>query len=178
MEERQLIQRILLHGDTRCYEEIVCRYSGAIYSKVTGIIHDADLAKDLTQQTFIRAYSRLESWKGQSLGAWLNTIAVHLSLNEIDKRRRHRAVPLDGQECTEQPPEYSEEHEALLQQLDKAIQGLQPRDQAIIRLHYFNNQKAEEIAHQLNMTSANVLVKLHRIREQLKKNIENERARV
>lgn len=59
----------------------------------------------------------------------------------------------------------------MLQRLEAAINELQPNDQAIVRLHYYEKKKAEEVARKLNMTKSNVLVRLHRIREQLKKRL-------
>jgi RNA polymerase sigma-70 factor (ECF subfamily) len=64
MEDKEIIERIIRHGDTKCYAEIVKRYSGTIYSKVLRLVKQSDMAKDITQQAFIRAYSNLDTWRG------------------------------------------------------------------------------------------------------------------
>ena len=175
MEDREIIDRILCKSDTKCYREIVGRYSGKVFSKVLSIVKREELAKEITQQAFIRAYINLDSWKGTSLGPWLNAVAVHIALNTLCKERKRHAEPIEQTVIAEHPQEYSDEHEQLLQLMEKAIGRLSPSDRNIICMHYYQRMKTDEIAKTLGMTKSNVLVKLHRIRERLKKDIQNER---
>lgn len=169
MEDKELIARIR-HGDSRLFAAVVRDHSAAIFSKVLSLVKRNDLAQEITQQTFIRVYSRLDDWRGQNLSSWITAIAMHLALNELDKERRHRTKAINENNAW-QDNEYSEERELMLQSLEAAINELQPDDQAIVRLHYYEKKKAEEVARKLNMTKSNVLVRLHRIREQLKKRL-------
>ena len=157
MEDEAIVRRILEEGETKCFGEIVSRYSGSVYSKTLGLMKDEDLTRDIVQQAFIRAYTHLDSWRGGNLGVWINAIAIE----ENDLK-----APTDS---------YSEEHERRLQAMDEAIGRLSELDQQIIRLHYYKGKKAHEIAVALGLSANNVLVKLHRIREQLKKQINYER---
>ena len=68
------------------------RYGGMIFSKAIGIVRSDELAAEVVQQTFIRAYDRLDTWSGRQLGPWLVTIAMHTALNLLDKERRRRTV--------------------------------------------------------------------------------------
>jgi RNA polymerase sigma-70 factor (ECF subfamily) len=70
--------------------------------------------------------------------------------------------------------EYSDEHEQRLQAMDKAIGKLPEQDRQIIMLHDNKRGKTDEIAALLHLSQSNVLVKLHRIRERLRRNLENE----
>lgn len=110
---------------------------------------------------------------GRGNGAWLVTIAYHLSINYLDKVRRRRSVPLS--DSNDVADEYSAEHEEQLQALDKAMRKLPEDDRKLIRMHYYEGMKTDEIASKTGMSQSNVLVKLHRIRERLKKEISNER---
>lgn len=175
MEDWELVDRILHKGDTKSFGEIVKRFSGRVFPKVLGLVKDEDLAKDIVQQTFIRAYTNLDSWNGGSLGGWINAIAMNLTLNELDKIRRRRTEPLENEEADRSTEDYSEEHEDLLQKMDRAIDQLPETDRNIVRLHYYSGMKTEEMANVLKMSASNVLVKLHRIREKLRKEIEDER---
>lgn len=171
MGEKEIIEQIR-QGDTRLFASVVKSHSAEIFSKVLALVKREDLAQEITQQAFVRTYTRLDDWRGQSLKTWITTIAMHLALNALDKERRHRKEELD-ENAPRQAEEYSEERELLLQRLEKAINELQPNDQAVIRLHYYEKRKTEEIASRLNMSKSNVLVRLHRIREQLKKKLNN-----
>lgn len=170
MNDRELIARIL-RGDHRLFANIVEAHSGKVFSQVLGLVKREDMAQEITQQTFVRVYMRLGDWRGERLGAWIMPIAMHLALNAIDKERRRRTEELGDQPLRQD--EYSEEHEQLLQRLEEAIDGLPANDRAIVRLHYYEKMKAEDVAAKLGMTKSNVLVRLHRIREQLKKKIGN-----
>ncbi|MCR5078007.1 MAG: sigma-70 family RNA polymerase sigma factor [Prevotella sp.] len=176
MDDKELVEHILRRGETDCFNLLMKRYMGQVFSRVIGIVRQEELAKDIAQQTFIRAFTRLASWHGSSFGAWVNTIAVHLSLNELERMRRHPVERLEDKCVKDAPSRCSDNREALLQRMDKAISQLPEKDQRIIRLYYYEGRKAGEIAQLLAMSPSNVLVRLHRIREQLKKRIEsNER---
>lgn len=92
----------------------------------------------------------------------------------MNKERRQKTQPIESIPIADKN-DYSEEREQLLQAVEARIEELPPGDKTIIKLHYYEGRKAEEIARQLGMTTGNVLVKLHRIREKIKKGIENER---
>jgi RNA polymerase sigma-70 factor (ECF subfamily) len=175
MEEKELIERILKYGDTRCYKEIVERHSGMVFSKVIRLVKREDIAKDITQQAFIRAYSRLGCWRGGAFGAWINAIATHLALNFLSREQRYYMESMDDKRLQDVADDYSDEHEQLLSAMDAAISKLPDIDRQILLLHYYKGKKTAEIATLLGLSGSNVLVKLHRIREQLKKQIEYER---
>ena len=163
MTDRELVNRVLSDSDQQSFAEIVKRYSGMVFSKSLAVVRQEDLAKDVAQQTFIRAYERLAYWRNDSLGPWLAAIAMHVALNELERQKRTRTL-------TAMPAtDYDAEREALLQQMEQAIAQLPDQDQQIIRLHYYKQMKTDEIAHQTGLSQSNVLVRLHRIRDRLRK---------
>src|SRR3712207_975323 len=172
MEDREIVKEIFRHGRTKCYEGIVRRYSGIVYSKALGICHAADMAKEITQQTFIKAYVRLSEWRGDgSLAPWLTVIAMHLAVAAQEKERRRHAVSM-ACELPDMP--YNEEHEQQLVHMEQVIRTLPEVDRQIIKLHYYERFRTEEVSSRMGMTQSNVLVKLHRIRERIKKQMEGE----
>lgn len=64
MEDQELVRQIISHRQTRCYADIVSRYSGMVFSKALGVVKRRDLAAEITQQTFVKAYTRLGDWRG------------------------------------------------------------------------------------------------------------------
>lgn len=93
---------------------------------------------------------------------------MRLSINYLDKARRRR---IDAVDAGVWQDDYSEAHEQQLLALEEAIGALPFQDAEIIRLHYYQKKTTAEIAQQLHLSTANVLVKLHRIREKLKKQL-------
>lgn len=61
MTDRQLVDSVLA-GHTRCYAELVSRYSARVLAKSMGVVRCQDLAAEITQQTFVRAYTHLAGW--------------------------------------------------------------------------------------------------------------------
>lgn len=175
MEDKEIITEILHKGDCKAYAEIVSRYSGVVYSKTIGVVRSDELAREIVQQAFIRAYTRLNSWRGESLGAWLSAIALHLSINYLDKVRRHRMEQLDANARQIEEEQYSDEHEQRLQDMENAIANLPDDERELIQMHYYKNMKTDEIAARTGLSQSNVLVKLHRIREKLRKELSNGR---
>lgn len=169
MEDSEMVKQVLVHQRMGSFEDIVRKYSGMVFSKALGIVKNEDIAKEISQQTFIKAYTRLGSWSGKgTLGAWLSTIALHLALNHLDKARRRRTQALEH-DFPDTP--YSDEHEEKLLQMEAAVNALPEQDRQIIRLHYYEGLKTDTIASQMNLSQSNVLVRLHRIREHLKSTI-------
>ena len=91
------------------------------------------------------------------------------ALNLMEKEKRKLQADLA-------PPdeEYSEERERLLQRMEEAIDEMPQQDRQIIRLHYYDKVKTEDIARRLCLSHSNVLVRLHRIRERLKKRLQDD----
>lgn len=177
MTDRELAYQVTQRGSQKAFAEIVHRYSGIVFSKALGVIHTEEGAAEVTQQTFVRAYTNLDAWRGTELGPWLTAIAVHTALKLLDKERRRRTSSIDDLPTSELgaiPVEssYSAEHEARLQQMEAAIAALPEDDQQLLRLHYYEQCKTADIARRTGLSQSNVLVKLHRIRERLRKNLQ------
>jgi len=169
MNDREIVDSILRHGDSKQFGLLVRQYMPMVLSKALGIVKDRELASEIAQQTFVRAYASLSSWHGQQIAPWLITIACHQSINYLDKARRRRAVAVDNVAIAQE--EYDEEHEQRLLSLEKALSDLPEQDQRIIKMHYYEHLKTDEIATHTGLSQQNVLVKLHRIRERLKKKL-------
>lgn len=175
MDDQEIVIKILQKGDTKSYGEIMNRYSGMVFSRVMTMIHREEMAKDITQQAFIRAFNKLDSWQGENLGSWLTAIAMHLSLDVLAKERRRKTSSIEEQRVEVADQEgFSEDHEQQLQAMEKAIKALPDEERRILEMYYYQKMKTSEVAGTLKMTQANVLVKLHRIRERLRKQLQNE----
>ncbi len=177
MTDRELVDKIVRQRQLRCYAEVMGRYGGLVYGKSLSILRRTDWAKDNTQQTFVRAYERLSDWRGDLLGPWLTTIAAHLAVRMLAKEQRYAGMePTESALRRNEPTaEEVQVHEERLLNMEKALADLPPQDRQIVRLHYYEKKKTDEIAQLLNLSQSNVLVKLHRIRERLKARLRHER---
>ena len=117
MEDKVIVDSILRSGRTQLFSLIVKKYGSTVYAKALAIIKDAEEAKEIAQQTFVKAYQQLEDWQGTQLGPWLVAIACHLSLNALEKAKRKHSV--DAEQVQIPDEAYSEEREERLQRMEK-----------------------------------------------------------
>jgi len=168
--DRSLVLRTK-RGELEAYGDLVRRYQGSVFNVCYRMLGDAHDAEDLTQETFIRVHSRLDSYDcDRPFIPWARRIAVNLCLNFINRNRRY-VLPLDDEfelaVSKESSPERAqEEHErnALLRQ---AICLLPAHYRAVIELRHFQELSYFEISKALNIPLSDVKSHLFRARKSL-----------
>lgn len=169
----ELIREVLQDSNAHAFQTLMKRYTLLVYNSALRLLKDEDNAQEVTQMAFIQAYRQLDSWRGENFGAWVTIIANHIALRLLEKEKRRHTESLD--ENTDPPDEtYDELKEQRLQSLEAAIAGLPEADRQIIRWHYYENIPLQTIAQRVGQTENNIKVRIFRIREKLKKKIENE----
>src|SRR6201996_3564496 len=124
-------------GDATAFSELVSHYDRRVFRMAKQITQNDDDADDVLQETFLKAYTHLDNFQGNSkFYTWLVRIAVNEALMKLRKRRSDRTVPLDEPIDTgedevirevavwEENPEEQYSREELGQILDEAIQSL------------------------------------------------------
>lgn len=145
------------------FEELYNRYAPQIFRVCLGYTNDADQAKDLVQETFISAWKNLDGFRNQSqLSTWIFRIATNHCLRalEVAKRMPAADLPFDLAESLEESPEEK------LSFLYRCIAELEETERIIISLELEGLPQAQ-IAEVVGLSSGNVRVKLHRIKEKL-----------
>lgn len=150
------------------FEEIYNRYSPQIFRVCLGYTNDADQAKDLVQETFISVWKGLPGFRNQSqISTWIFRIATNHCLRamEVAKRMPAAELPFNLAEAREEPLEEK------LNFLYRCIAELEETDRIIISLELEGLPQAE-IAGVVGLSSGNVRVKVHRIKEKLTQKFE------
>jgi len=145
------------------FEDIYKTYWDRIFRLCMGFVNDYDAAQDLTQETFIIVWQKLDTFRNESsVGTWIFRIASNNCLRQIEKQRRFPKSEL--------PIHLSEEKtysiEPQIQFLYKCIAELPETDRIIISLE-LEDVKQSEIAKIVGLSEANTRVKIHRIKEKL-----------
>lgn len=100
LTEEPLFLDKLKAGDATAFDALVDRYSGDVYALLFRLTEDAEEARDLTQETFLRALRSIKGFRGDSeLKTWLYRIAINESRNRFrwwKRRRRDLTVSLDA----------------------------------------------------------------------------------
>lgn len=171
-DDMEIVQRVLT-GDTEAFGVLVHRYSGKVYGLAFGMLHDAERAEDVAQETFLRAYEHLDSFRGASAFAtWLYRIAYNRAAEYCRRQRpfgrldeRCRAVADEEVSAERYDPE-------TVVRMRHALLRLPPDDRALVTLFYEEEFPVAEIARMMNLSQANVKVRLHRIRGRLRQYME------
>jgi RNA polymerase sigma-70 factor (ECF subfamily) len=161
-------------GGTWWQSQMVSRYCQQVFAMIARQVGDAMDAEELTQDTFLRAFSHIDSYDPQraSLATWLSRIAYHESLNFL-RVRRPDIVFMDDRDMhsdlTLDPPEEGPHDSQTIQLLEQALTMLPPNEQAVITMFYYDNMSLADIAYVTGSIPSTVGSQLCRIRKKLYK---------
>ena len=163
--ERQLLDAIR-SGDRSAAEEMVERTYSAVFASLFRLCADHDLAADLTQETYQKAWVALPRFDGRSqLFTWLYRIAYTTFLNHIRRPRRTTSLDepnmpevSDGAPTAEQMLATSEESERLR----AAVLRLPEDLRFTVTAHFWGGLAVKEIAHIEDITTVAIRKRLHK----------------
>lgn len=159
-DERALVERAL-SGDREAFGDLVDAQGGVIYNLLLRMTGNTEDARDLSQSTFVKAWQRLGSFRGESrFFSWVYRIAIHEALNF--RRGRSAADPLDESEPGREPgPAETYERNEEIDGVQTALLQLRSEDREIIVLRHFLALSHEEIGALLHMPGKTVKSRLH-----------------
>ena len=166
--DRELIARCLA-GDADAERALYDAHVDRIYRLVYRMAGDGDLAEDLTQDTFIRAFERLEQFRGDSsLATWLHSIAVSVTLNGIRKVKRIGLHTTDLEETPLLAAETRDIAPDLRARLFQAIDTLSEKLRPVFIMHDIEGYTHEEIGASLGIPTGTSKARLFDARAKLR----------
>ncbi|MCP4547797.1 MAG: RNA polymerase sigma factor [bacterium] len=159
-------------GDQAAWREIYNETSDGLFNLLTWQTGDRDTARDLMQETYVKAMKSLEGFRGDgSLGGWLRTIAMRKCLDWrrslVRQARKRLAVLIESSSTSEAPQlvRFSAEETDFRQ----ALVELSPRQRASLLLREIEEISFAEIGEILGCGEATVRVHYHRAREAMRR---------
>jgi RNA polymerase sigma-70 factor (ECF subfamily) len=177
--ESELVRRAR-KGDLAAYDDLVKRYQERIYATIYHMTSNHEDANDLAQESFIKAFSALKSFKGGStFYTWLYRIAVnktinflkqrknrtHMSLNDIDFNAEHDTDLIAL--ISEKTPRRDAGLNELQKKLNEALLKLSEPHRLVVVLHDVQGQSHEEIAEIMDCNIGTVRSRLFYARQQM-----------
>ncbi len=161
-------------GDKAAFEELVRQTYQATYTLALRLTSNEEDARDVVQETYLRAFRGLKSYRGEAqFTTWLYRITANCSSTYLQTRSRHRHDHLD-----ERPDVADPHHDAdveaqlgaadLRERLDAALVDLPPRLRAVVVLRDVYDLPHEAIASELGISVSAAKVRLHRARHKLR----------
>ncbi len=180
MSERD-ISKGCKRGNAKAQRALFDRYSPLLMAKIYRYVGDDDDAKDVLQDTFVKAYTMIDSfaWEGEgSLQAWLTRIAVNTSLNFLRSRKRLSALTVDTADIDD-PPDIAEDATAdQVNSLDAStildmVAELPDGYRTVFNLYCLDGYSHKEIAEQLGINEKSSASQLTRAKALLAQKIKN-----
>jgi RNA polymerase sigma-70 factor (ECF subfamily) len=182
-DEAPLVERAR-SGDAAAFSELVNRYERKIFRLAKHITQNDEDAEDVLQETFLKAYSHLDTFQGQSkFYTWIVRIAVNEALMKLRKRKSSKTVSLDEPTDTgedtmvreiavwDEDPEQKYSRDELREILDKAVESLKPAFRTVFVLRDIEELSTEETASALDISIPAVKSRLLRARLQLREKL-------
>lgn len=175
--ENEII-RSVLRGNVNDFEKLVTAYEKNVYSLALRMVGDPEDAADMTQETFIKAYRSLSSFRGDSkFSSWLYRIASNVCLDFLRSRSRHPQVSLsssdeDEQTTFELPDMSRNPEEQLMKKLSmeavrRGLEQLPEQQRQILVLRELGGLSYAELAQTLGLEEGTVKSRIFRARKRL-----------
>ncbi len=177
-DDSVLIQRILT-GDAIAFEHLVRKYQKRVHTLAWRKIGDFHIAEDITQETFLQVYQKLETLEDPArFSSWLYVITGRLCIAWLRKNQRH-TEPLEDTDISEVETEAYSRYvateraktfdEARRDLVEKLLARLKEGNRTVITLHYLEGMTYAEISNFLGVSENTIKSRLRRARQQLKK---------
>lgn len=178
-EQEAQIVRSVLEGDVNAFETLVIEYEKNVYAITQRMTGNSEDAADMTQETFIKAYNSLSSFRGDSkFSVWLYRIATNVCLDFLRSRSRKPAISLsvedeDGEEAQLEISDESQSPERLLERdltrdaVRRGLKALAPEYRQILLLREIQGLSYEEISDVLSLETGTVKSRIFRARKRL-----------
>jgi RNA polymerase sigma-70 factor (ECF subfamily) len=168
VHEAELIARARA-GDSAAERALYETHVDRVYRLAYRFAGDADLARDFTQDTFIRAFERLDEFRGEArFNTWLHAIAVSIALNGLREVKRRRARETDLEEGHEVAGPGREAEPDLKRRLAAAIDALPEGYRTVFVMHDVEGYTHEEIGAVLGVEAGTSKAQLSRARAKLR----------
>jgi RNA polymerase sigma-70 factor (ECF subfamily) len=171
LDEAELVERAR-NGDQRAFRDLYDANVERIYRLAFRMAGQDDLARDFTQETFVRAYEKLGQFRGDAaFSTWLHSIAVSVSLNGLRKVDRHRKRERDIEDAAHLGSSAAKVEPWLRERLQEAIDGLPEIYRTVFLMHDLEGFNHKEIAAALDVAEGTSKARLSRARAKLRESL-------
>ena len=178
MKDDIALVNLVKKGDKKAYNVLVLKYQDRLVYSVYKFSKDFELAQDITQEAFIKAYKNIEKFRGDSkFYTWIYRIAINTAKNVLSTKARASEVYdndtadqlLSESASTTENPENILQADQLRSEINKALQSLPEDIRVTLSLREFDGLSYEGIADVLNCPIGTVRSRIHKGREILDK---------
>lgn len=173
--DQEVIGRVLA-GSRDAFQLLIARYSDPLYRHALGMTGSPDVAEDILQSSFIKAYQHLGEVRGR-FDAWVFRIVANACKDWLKNiRRTHVSYDEDDQPSSFETPEQELDRSELRTDLERALNSLAPSLREAFVMKHVEGRSYEEMAVLLGTTVGALKMRVHRAREALQHLLEEKYA--
>lgn len=174
LADKEVVARVI-GGEKALYEVLMRRYNQTLYRAVRSYLHSREDVEDAMQEAYLKAYAKLGQYKGEAaFSTWLVRIGINEALQRLRREKRANGADMDVDQMQQLPdrlqmtPEQIVMAEEHRKRLESAIDGLPEAYRSVYMLREVEEMSVAEVADSLDLSEANVKVRLHRAKAMLK----------
>ena len=165
--------RLACEGDRQAFGRLMFEKGEVLAKILQRMVRDHDTARDLAQDTFLKAWTRLRSLRRHaSFPSWICSTARRTALDHMRAIKARKEVSMPEESFVDTPderkPELSAEGITLL---EEAVGKLSVRDRQLITLAYWNELSFTDVGRIMGIPEPNIRVYLHRARKRLREHL-------
>lgn len=175
-----LVVEKVIGGDAASYELLIRKYQSKLFSTVLHMVKNRELAEDIVQESFLRAFRKLDTLNNRSqFYPWIKRIALNMALNHFEKEKRVLDVESDDDDessffeniSSGESPEELTLKEEMKRYVRMFVDSLPDRLRVVIILREVEDMSYEEIAEMLNIPLGTVRSRLFNARNIIKERL-------
>lgn len=158
----------VLNGDTDAFRYFVKQYKDMAFTISMSVVKDEFMAADVVQESFVRAFQNLKSFKGMSkFSTWFYRIVINESIKVV-RKTGEKQVDIESNPSIHPlvepsaPDQLKEEERSYI--INEVLKQLPANESLVLRLFYLNESHIDEICEMTGWTNSKVKVLLHRAR--------------
>lgn len=168
LTDLELVERAR-EGDERAFRTLYEMNVDRIYRLVYRMAGETDMAMDFTQEAFLRAYQRLDQFRGDAaFSTWLHSIAVSVALNGLRKVDRHRKRERSLEDAARVVPGTRQRDPGVRERIESAVDELPEIYRTVFLMHDLEGFSHGEIAETLGVAEGTSKARLSRARAKLR----------
>ena len=175
-EDTDVLIRACLNGDRLAQMKIYDRYYHAMFNTAVRIVKDPATAEDIMQDSFLSAFTKLDTFKGEvTFGAWLKRIVVNNSIYHYRKQQKLQEVSLESVlykvEDHDEVEADQGSTERMAQKVLETMKQLKDNYRVSLTLHLIEGYDYEEISEIMDISYGNCRTMISRAKENLRKKL-------
>lgn len=169
LSNEETIRQFLSNHPNHCFETLYNRYVSKVYRRCLSMTKDSEKAEDFTHDIFLKAFGKLDAFQERSsFSTWLYSIAFNYCSDQLRQVNRFNPVSMDETPQSElSESQDSRVHKESLQLVQRAMNGLTPEEQTLLKLKYEDGMTVDQIARLYCLKASAVKMRLKRSREKI-----------